>query len=99
MLKSLVFDTPEGGEPHLPNVACGSNPEVSDGHENVGCWGKSGSRFWATGGLLVATSGSFRLAYSPTAGDREKTTDEQLLSGPQLKGDGLSQDDIDSLFD
>ncbi len=29
----------------------------------------------------------------------EKTEDEKLLNGPQLSGKGLSQDDIDSLFD
>lgn len=29
----------------------------------------------------------------------EKTEDEKLLNGPQLEGKGLSQDDIDSLFD
>lgn len=28
-----------------------------------------------------------------------KTEDEKLLNGPQLEGQGLSQDDIDSLFD
>ncbi len=32
---------------------CGSKPEVSDGHENVGFRGQSGSRFRATGCLLV----------------------------------------------
>jgi chemotaxis protein CheZ len=31
--------------------------------------------------------------------DREKTNDEKLLNGPQLEGQGLSQDDIDQLFD
>jgi chemotaxis protein CheZ len=30
---------------------------------------------------------------------REKTIDEQLVSGPQLEGDGLSQDDVNKLFD
>ena len=39
------------------NVCSGSQPEVSDGHENVGFWVSSGSRFRATGCLLVATSG------------------------------------------
>lgn len=29
----------------------------------------------------------------------EKSEGEQLLNGPQLEGQGLSQDDIDSLFD
>ncbi len=36
---------------------CGSNPEVSDGHENVRFRGHSGSQFRAAGCLLVATSG------------------------------------------
>lgn len=31
--------------------------------------------------------------------DQEKTADEKLLSGPQTGGKGLSQDDIDNLFD
>jgi len=31
--------------------------------------------------------------------EQEKTEDEKLLDGPQLEGEGLSQDDIDSLFD
>ena len=34
----------------------GSNPEVSDGRENVGFLGQSGSRFRATGGLFIAIS-------------------------------------------
>ena len=36
------------------NVWSGSQPEVSNGHKNVGYRGYSGSRFRATGGLLVA---------------------------------------------
>ena len=36
----------------------GANSEVSDGHENVGCWSISGSRFRAAEGLLVANNGS-----------------------------------------
>jgi len=28
-----------------------------------------------------------------------RTEDEKLLEGPQLEGSGISQDDIDSLFD
>jgi chemotaxis protein CheZ len=31
--------------------------------------------------------------------DQEKTADEKLMSGPQSDGQGLSQDDIDQLFD
>jgi len=33
---------------------CGSKPEVSDGHENVGFRGQSGSRFRAAGCLFIA---------------------------------------------
>ncbi len=36
------------------HFSCGSNPEVSDGRENVGLWGRSGSRFRATGCLFIA---------------------------------------------
>lgn len=31
--------------------------------------------------------------------DKGEPTDEELLNGPQLNGEGLSQSDIDSLFD
>ena len=31
--------------------------------------------------------------------DQEKSTDDKLISGPQSEGQGLSQDDIDNLFD
>ncbi len=37
------------------NFRCGSNPEVSDGHENVCFRGLSGSRFRAAGGLFFAS--------------------------------------------
>ncbi len=30
---------------------------------------------------------------------REKTADEKLVHGPQLAGEGISQDEIDKLFD
>ena len=36
------------------NFRVGSNPEVSDYHENVSCWGQSRSRFRATGGPFIA---------------------------------------------
>jgi len=36
---------------------CGSQAEVQRGPRNVRCWGESGSRFRATGGLLLAISG------------------------------------------
>ncbi len=31
--------------------------------------------------------------------DREKTADEKLMHGPQRAGEGISQDEIDKLFD
>jgi len=48
---------------------------------------------------LVDTLGRASLAEVEVAPDQEKTDDELLLSGPQLEGEGLSQDDIDALFD
>ena len=30
--------------------------------------------------------------------DKEKTEDENLLQGPALEGEGISQDEIDKLF-
>ncbi len=44
---NLNFGMPDARKSHRPYVGLGSKPEVSDGHENVGCWGKSGSRFRA----------------------------------------------------
>lgn len=43
--------------------------------------------------------GEDEIADVETASDREDPTGEALLQGPQLNGEGLSQDDIDSLFD
>ncbi len=37
-------------------VAFGSRTEVSDGHENVGFWGQSGSQFRAAACLFLAMS-------------------------------------------
>ncbi len=48
---------------------------------------------------LVDMWGKDRLAEVEVPVDREKTTDEQLVSGPQLEGDGLSQDDVNKLFE
>ncbi len=48
---------------------------------------------------LVDLWGKDQLAEIEVPVDREKTIDEQLVSGPQLEGDGLPQDDIDNLFD
>ncbi len=44
------------GKVDVNDFRFGSQPEVSDGHENVGFRGQSGSRFRATGCLLVAES-------------------------------------------
>jgi len=43
--------------------------------------------------------GEEELAEVEVASDLEKSNGEELLKGPQLNGEGLSQDDIDSLFD
>ncbi len=48
---------------------------------------------------LVNLWGKEQLAEVEVPVDREKTPDGQFLSGPQLAGNGLSQDDIDNLFD
>lgn len=47
---------------------------------------------------LVNLWGKEQLAEVEVPVDRAKTPDEQILSGPQLEGKGLSQDDIDKLF-
>ncbi len=48
---------------------------------------------------LIDLLGKGQLAEVEVPVYREKTTDEQLVSGPQLEGDGLSQDDVNKLFD
>ena len=48
---------------------------------------------------LVDIWGEDELAAIEVPADREKSADEQLVSGPQMEGEGLSQDDIDKLFD
>ncbi len=48
---------------------------------------------------LVKLWGEEQLAEVEVPVDREKTPDGQILSGPQLEGKGLSQNDIDKLFD
>ncbi len=49
--------------------------------------------------MLKKLLGEEELADMPVAPDPEVSEDEALLNGPQLNGQGLSQDDIDSLFD
>lgn len=48
---------------------------------------------------LVKVWGESELADVEVEPAAEKTEVEALLNGPQLEGEGLSQDDIDSLFD
>ncbi len=48
---------------------------------------------------LIDVMGREAVESSETSTTSEKTEDEKLLEGPQLEGKGLSQDDIDSLFD
>lgn len=48
---------------------------------------------------LVDIMGKEKIDEIEVVEDQEKTEDEKLLSGPQLEGKGLSQNDIDNLFD
>ncbi len=48
---------------------------------------------------LVNLWGKEQLAEIAVPVEREKTPEEKILTGPQSEGKGLSQDDIDSLFD
>lgn len=43
--------------------------------------------------------GAEEVAEAETTSDADTADGEELLEGPQLNGEGLSQDDIDSLFD
>ena len=43
--------------------------------------------------------GEQELAQVEVASDKKTDSDDALLNGPELNGQGLSQDDIDSLFD
>ena len=57
MPKTLVFGTPEGGEPCLLNVGLVSPSDLPSLARNVGFRGKSGSRFRAAEGPFVAITG------------------------------------------
>ncbi|MCW8835788.1 MAG: protein phosphatase CheZ [Rhodospirillales bacterium] len=48
---------------------------------------------------LMEIWGKQALLEEKTIGEEKKTEDESLLSGPQLEGKGISQDEIDKLFD
>ncbi len=50
-------------------------------------------------GNLIDIWGKAELDSVEVMVDKVKTEDEKLLEGPQLEGKGLSQDDIDALFD
>ncbi len=49
---------------------CGSQPEVSDGHENVGFRGQSGSRIRAAGCRFIAISRPFARLKPAAVDDR-----------------------------
>ena len=48
-------------------------------------------------GRMVHLWGAEQVA-SVDIGDDKRTDDEKLLNGPQVEGDGISQDEIDKLF-
>ncbi len=48
---------------------------------------------------LIEICGKDELESVDVKPEREKTADEKLMHGPQLAGEGISQDDIDKLFD
>lgn len=48
---------------------------------------------------LIGIWGRDELETVDVAPEREKTADEKLLHGPQRAGQGISQDEIDKLFD
>ena len=48
---------------------------------------------------LIAVWGKEEIDKIEVKPDREKTADEKLLQGPSLEGEGISQDEIDKLFD
>ncbi len=50
----LKFGMPDARNSHLPNVGLGSQPEVSDGRENVGFWGTSRPQDRAAEGPFIA---------------------------------------------
>ncbi len=50
---------------------CGSKPEVQCGPRNVRFWGYSGSRFWASGGPLIAMCGRLPVGKGFFDGDAE----------------------------
>jgi hypothetical protein len=49
--------------------------------------------------MLKHLLGEQETADNEVVADEELSEEEKLLSGPQLDGQGLSQDDIDGLFD
>jgi chemotaxis protein CheZ len=48
---------------------------------------------------LVDIWGKAKLQEVEVPAVEEKTEDEKLLSGPQMEGEGISQEEIDKLFD
>ncbi len=60
---------------------------------------KSISHVEARINALIEIWGKDELESVDVEPEREKTADEKLTHGPQLAGEGISQDDIDKLFD
>ncbi len=48
---------------------------------------------------LIKIWGKAELEKVDVEPEREKTADEKLMHGPQLAGEGISQDEIGKLFD
>ena len=51
-----------------------------------------------TGCSILAPKPAPELEKTEVKPDKEKTADEKLLSGPQIEGKGVTQDEIDKLF-
>jgi len=48
---------------------------------------------------LIEVWGKAKIYKIEVKPNKEKTEDEKLLHGPALEGEGISQDEIDKLFD
>ena len=48
---------------------------------------------------LIAVWGKEEIDKIEVKPEKEKTADEKLLHGPSLEGEGITQDEIDKLFD
>jgi chemotaxis protein CheZ len=48
---------------------------------------------------LIGLWGKEALESVTVKADKDKTTDEKLLNGPQMTGEGMAQSEINALFD